>query len=65
MYGSCNVLLKMLAKGFSIQCGALFGFGPKENERIGNLLKLSAASVTVKEKLNQAPIDNLYKERSA
>ena len=55
----------MLAKGFSIQCGALFGFGPKKIGRIGNLLKLSAASVTVKEKLNQAPTDNLNKERSA
>ena len=39
-------------------------FWAKGNERIGNLLKLSAASVTVKGKLNQAPIDNLNKERS-
>ena len=55
----------MLAKGFSIQRGALFGFGPKANETIGTLLTLSAASATVKERLNQALIHNFNKERSA
>ena len=33
----------MLAEGFSIQYGALFGFGQKGNESAGTLLKLSAA----------------------
>ena len=59
-----NVLLPMLAEGFSIQCGALFGFGLKANESTGTLLKLSTASAAVKEKLNQAPIHNLNEKRS-
>ena len=54
----------MLAEGFSIQRGALFGFGLKENESTGILLKLYAANAAVKEKLNQAPIHNLNEERS-
>ena len=40
----------MLAEGFSIQCGALFGSGWKANESAGTLLELSAASTDVKEK---------------
>ena len=39
-----NVLCPMLAEDFSIQHGALFGFGPKANESTGTLLKLSAES---------------------
>ena len=54
----------MLAEGFSIQRGALFGFGLKANESTGTLLKLYAANAAVKEKLNQAPIHNLNEERS-
>ena len=50
-------------EGFSIQCGVLFGFGPKTNNSTGTLLKLSTASATVKEKLNQVPIHNFSKER--
>ena len=46
----------MLAKGFLIQNSALFGFGPEANESTGTLLKVSAASATVKEKLNQITI---------
>ena len=53
---SCNVLLPMLAKGFLIQNSTLFGFGPEANESTGTLLKISAASATVKEKLNQITI---------
>ena len=49
----------MLAEGFSIQRGALFGFGLKENESTGTLSKLYAANAAVKEKLKQAPIHNL------
>ena len=49
----------MLAEGFSIQRGALFGFGLKANESTGALLKLYAANAAVKEKLKQAPIHNL------
>ena len=37
---SCNVLITMLAERFSIQRGALFGFGPKENKSIGTLLQV-------------------------
>ena len=59
-----NVLLPILAEGFSIQHGALFGFGPKANDSTGTLLKLSAASATAKEKLKQAPTHNLNEERS-
>ena len=59
-----NVLLPMLAEGFSIQRGALFGFGPKANESTGTLLKISAASEAEKQKLNKAPIHNLNEERS-
>ena len=59
-----NELLPMLAEGFSIPCGALFGFGWKGNESAGTLLKLSAASTAVKEKLNKALIQNLNEERS-
>ena len=59
-----NELLPMLAEGFSIQCCALFGFGREANENAGTLLKLSAASTNVKEKINEAPIDNLNEERS-
>ena len=54
----------MLAGGFSIQCCALFDFGRKANESAGTLLKLSAASTNVKEKINEAPIDNLNEKRS-
>ena len=54
----------MLAEGFSIQCCALFGFGREANESAGTLLKLSAASTNVKEKINEAPIDNLNEEKS-
>ena len=54
----------MLAEGFSIQCGALFGSGWKANESAGTLLELSAASTNVKEKIKEAPIDNLNEERS-
>ena len=45
-----NVLnvLPMLAEGFSIQCGSLFGFGLNANESTGTLLKLSTASGAVK-----------------
>ena len=59
-----NVLLPMLAEGFSMQRGALFGFGPKANESTGTLLKISAASEAEKQKLNKAPIHNLNEERS-
>ena len=45
---SCNVLITMLAERFSIQRGALFGFGSKKNKSIGTLLKLSGASATAK-----------------
>ena len=38
----------MLPEGFSIQRGALFGFGPKANESTGILLKLSTASAAAK-----------------
>ena len=54
----------MPAKGFSIQCRALFGFGRKANESAGTLLKLCAASTNVKEKINEARIDNLNEEKS-
>ena len=54
----------MLAEGFSIQRGALFGFGRKANESAATLLKLFAASTNVKEKINEAPIDNLNEEKS-
>ena len=54
----------MLAEVFSIQRGTLFGFGLKANESTGTLLKLSAASATVKEKLNQAFIYNFNNERN-
>ena len=53
----------MLAGGFSIQCCALFDFGRKANESAGTLLKLSAASTNVKEKINEAPIDNLNEKK--
>ena len=53
----------MLAEGFSIQCSALFGFGRKANESTVTLLKLSAASTNVKEKINEARIDNLNEEK--
>ena len=59
-----NLLLPMLAEGFSIQRGALFGFGLKANESTGTLLKLYAANAAIKEKLKQAPIHNLNEERS-
>ena len=59
-----NGLLPMLAEGFSIQCGVIFRFGRKTNESAGTLLKSSAASTAVKEKLNEAPIQNLNEERS-
>ena len=59
-----NELLPTLAEGFSIQCGALFGFGRKSNESAGTLLKLSAANTPVKEKLKEAPIQNLNEEKS-
>ena len=50
-----NVLLPLLAEGFS---------GRKTNESAGTLLKSSAASTAVKEKLNEAPIQNLNEGRS-
>ena len=43
-----NVPLPMLAEGFSIQCGSLFGFGLNANENVGTLLNLSTASGAVK-----------------
>ena len=43
-----NVLFPMLAEGFSIQRGSLFGFGLNANESTGTLLKLSTASGAVK-----------------
>ena len=52
----------MLGEGFSIQCGAIFGFGWKANESAGTLLKLSTASTNVKEKINEALTDNLMKK---
>ena len=54
----------MLAEGFSIQCGALFGFGRKANESAGTLLKLSATNTPVKENLKEALIQNLNEEKS-
>ena len=54
----------MLAEGFSIQCGALFGFGRKANESAGTLLKLSATDTPVKENLKEALIQNLNEEKS-
>ena len=54
----------MLAEGLSIQCGALFGSGPKANKSTGTFLKLFTVSAAVKEKLNQAPIKNLNEKRS-
>ena len=54
----------MLPEEFSIQCGVLFRFGRKTNESAVTLLKSSAASTAVKEKLNEAPIQNLNEERS-
>ena len=59
-----TTLLPMLTEGFSIQRGLLFGFGTKTNESTGVTLKLCAASATIKEKLNQAPIHNLNEEKS-
>ena len=59
-----NGLLPMLAVGFSIPCGVLFRFGQKTNESAGTLLKSSAASTAVKEKPNEAPIQNLNEEVS-
>ena len=53
----------MLGEGFSIQCGAIFGFGRKASESAGTLLKLSTASTNVKDKINEALTDNLMRKK--
>ncbi len=59
-----KVLLPRLAEGFSIQRGAIFGFGPNSNDETGTLLKVSSASEAKRQKLNKAPIHNVSEERS-
>jgi hypothetical protein len=55
-----------LAKGFSDQRGALFRFGPHQDEDTGKLLKISEfiKDDANRQKLNKAQIHNLNEERS-
>ena len=59
-----NIVLPRLASGFSIQRGAVFGFGSKASEDTGSLLKIcNVEDEDERMKLNQAPIHNLSEER--
>ena len=61
-----QLFLPRLAKGFSDQRGALFGFGPHQDEDTGKLLKISEfiKDDANRQKLNKAQIHNLNEERS-
>ena len=56
--------LPRLVEGFSNQHGAIFGFGPKANNHIGNILKAEGVIQAKRRKLVNAPIQNLNEERS-
>ena len=59
-----KILLQKMADGFSIQKGALFGFGPHAENSTGTLFKISTASKDEKEKLDKTATTNLHEERS-
>ena len=61
-----KLFLPRLAKGFSDQRGALFGFGPQKDDDTGKLLKISdfIKNDADRLKLNKAQVHNLNEERS-
>ena len=68
---SCNqitrllrIILPRLAECFSDQLGAIFGFGPNENDNTGTTVKVEEVSQAKVRKLVNAPIHNLNEERS-
>ena len=60
-----QITLPRLAEGFIDQRGVTFGFGPKENDDTGTILKLEGVSQAErKKKLLNEPINNLSVERN-
>ena len=59
-----TIILPKLAKGFSTQRGAIFGFGPHAAEDTGDICKISAVKGAKRLKLEKAPIHNLKEEKS-
>ena len=59
-----SIMLPKLAKGFSDQRGAIFGFGPLQDSETGSVLKISNLDTAKRQKLDAAPIHNLTEERS-
>ena len=61
-----KLFLPRLANGFSDQRGALFGFGPHQDEDTGKLLKISEfiKDDANRLKCNKAQVHNLNEERS-
>ena len=53
-----------MAKGFSEQQGAIFGFGPKATEDTRTVLKMTTVEEPKRRKLSKAPVHNLNEERS-
>ena len=51
-----QIILPHMAEGFSEQRGALFGFGPNSEKETGTLLKISNATDSKRQKLNEVPV---------